>query len=109
MRILIALLSLCLSLAAPAAERETVCARQYGLFGWTQPSPFEAAIVKGAELNHASKLRNYFPAATYIVIFNDNDRVHVLQLELPRLMKIAQGATDEFGKRWQVSSSQPCV
>ena len=109
MRALLALLALCISFAASAAERETVCARQYGLFGWTPPSPFEAAIVRGAELNRASRLRNYFPATTYIVIFNDHDRVHVLQLELPRLMKIAQSATDELGKRWQVSSSQPCV
>lgn len=109
MRPLLALLLLCLAGFTHAVERETVCARQYGLFGWTQPSAFEAAIVKGHELNHASKLRNYDPAQTYVIIFNDHDRIHVLQLSLPRLMRAAQKAVDEYGKRWEVSNPPRCL
>ena len=98
--------------AAPAisAESDAVCARfQKTQHGWTQPTEFGAIIAKGTELNQATKSRRYADLSTYVVLYPDDDPEHILKLELPQLMRVAQPARDTFGRRWEISLARPCV
>lgn len=111
-RSLPALLLAGLLAAAPAigAESDAVCARfQKTQHGWTQPAEFGAIIAKGTELNQATKSRRYADLSTYVVLYPEDDPEHILKLELPQLMRIAQPARDTFGRRWEISLARPCI
>lgn len=109
MRALFVLLLWWFSPVSLANGKETVCVRQQGLRGWAEPSTYDATITRGMELNKVTRSQRYTPLATYVVIHYDQDRVHVLELELPRLMRMDQAAKDEFGRRWKVSTANTCV
>jgi len=109
MRVLLLCLMMCLALNTTAGDKETVCVRQYGLRGWDRPSTYEATVTRGLELNKATRSSRYEPLATYVVIFYDTDRVHVLELGLPNLMRVDQAAKDEYGRQWKVSNARSCV
>lgn len=98
------------ALPAIGAESDSVCARyQKTQHAWTQPAEFGAIIAKGTELNQATKSRRYADLSTYVVLYPDDDPEHILKLELPHLMRIAQPARDTFGRRWEISLARPCI
>ena len=94
---------------AIAAERETVCAKyQEKYYSWSKNYKVEATILKGYELNLATKSSNYNELSTYVVIFWDKDQSSIVQLAYPFLSVTGQEGKDQRGVKWEIAKTSVC-
>lgn len=92
-----------------AADREVICAKYETQQGWSQGYKVEATILKGTELNQATKTFDYSAFSTYVVIFWDKDEASIIELDFPYLSAIGQNGKDQQGRRWEVSKGGLCI
>lgn len=98
---------LCAALAAVAvlaAEKQQVCAKQ----GSGRSYKVGATVLKGQELNTATRTFNYTPYSTYVVIFWAENQASVIELDFPNLNAIGTSGKDQDGRKWDVSTSSIC-
>ena len=104
--------ALCVSLLilprAHAAEKETVCAKYRADYGWSKGYKVEATILKGGELNQATRTFNYNSLSTYVVIFWDKDQASVIEMNWPYLSPIGQEGEDQRGIKWEIAKTTIC-
>lgn len=94
---------------ASASEREVVCAKYETQLGWSHGYKVEATILKGTELNRATKTFDYSAFSTYVVIFWDKDEVSIIELDFPYLSVIGQHGKDQEGRNWEISKGGVCL
>jgi hypothetical protein len=95
-QIALALALFFISVSAVAAERETVCAKYQSEGGWSKNYKVEATIIRGTELNQATRSFEYNGLSTYVVIFWDKDQASIIEMSWPHLSPIGQeGKTKE--------------
>jgi hypothetical protein len=106
-----ALLSLIFSLMplqVIAAERVDVCAKYETNGGWSSGYKVSANVMKGTELNAATRSFNYNSFSTYIVIFWAKEEASVIEMDWPYLSAIGQGGKDQQGRKWEIAKTAVC-
>lgn len=91
-----------------AFMRETVCARQETINGWSRQHRVEALILRGLEINKAKANMHYKPGSLYVVLLWDKDHSTAIELDAPRFQDIGQTGRDERGMRWELWKGQGC-
>jgi hypothetical protein len=94
---------------AQAMQRETVCARQDTINGWSRPHRVEAVVVRGRELNQARQRLQFSPASLYVVLLWGGERVTAIELDVPVMRVTGQVGRDERGLRWEVLKGESCA
>ena len=107
-RILLALILFHAACCVSAAEGETVCAKYRTDNGWSKSYKVEATIIKGTELNQATRTFEYNAFATYVVIFWDKDQASIIEMSWPYLSPIGQEGEDRRGVKWEVAKTSFC-
>lgn len=93
---------------AGAAERETICAKYRVEYGWSKGYQVEATILKGYELNQATRSLNYTSYSTYVIIFWDKDQASVIEMSFPYLSYVGQEGEDQQGRKWEIAKTSVC-
>lgn len=93
---------------ANSADRETVCAKYRTKGGWSDGYKVEASILKGHELNQATRTFNYTSFSTYVVIFWDKEQASVIEMDFPYLGPIGQSGKDQRGTEWEIAKTTIC-
>jgi hypothetical protein len=108
--LLLAMIVLGLSSFASALEEQDVCVKYQTQSGWSKGYKVEGKVMRGSELNSATRSLDYNVLSTYVVIFWNQDEVSILELNsyFGSISILGQDATDQSGKAWQVSSSSLC-
>ena len=91
-----------------AFTRESVCARQDTINGWSRRHVVDALVLRGLELNKAKKALIFKPASLYVVLLWDKERTTAIELDVPRFPDLGQTGTDERGNRWEVKKGEGC-
>ena len=94
---------------AGSAERATVCAKYRTANGWSSGYKVEATIIKGSELNQATRSVDYKAFSTYVVIFWDDDQASVIEMGWSQLSFIGQEGEDKRGVKWEIAKTSICV
>lgn len=102
------LLALTIAVQAFAAERATVCAKYRAGYGWSNGYKVKATILKGRELNTATRSLTYNGLATYVVIFWDEGEASVIEMGTMYLTPMGQEGVDQQGRTWQVAKTSFC-
>ena len=71
------------------------------LGGWSKGYRVEASVMKGSELNRATKSYDYKSYSTYAVIFWAKDQGTIIKLNRP-LDPVAQEGEDRRGVSWTI-------
>jgi hypothetical protein len=92
------------------ASRERLCVKYMTQTGWSGGYSVEATVIKGSELNRATKTFNYEAFSTYVVVFWDKGEASVLKLDYFYGSISAYGveANDQEGRKWEVSKTSLC-
>lgn len=105
--LLVAILTISVS-ETHAAEREAVCAKYRAEYGWSNGYKVEATILKGHELNQATRTINYTSYSTYVVIFWDKDQASIIEMDFPYLGPVGQEGKDQRGIKWEIAKTNIC-
>jgi len=93
---------------ADAAEREIVCARYQTEYGWSNGYKVEATILKGSELNRATRSYDYSSYSIYVVIFWSQNQASIIEMDLPYLSSFGQEGEDQQGRKWEIAKTNLC-
>ncbi len=108
-RIIVSLLIALFSMpSGHAAEKEVVCAKYRADYGWSKGHKVEASILKGSELNSATKTFSYNILSTYVVIFWARDQASIIEMGWPYLSAIGQEGEDQRGMKWEIAKTSIC-
>lgn len=93
---------------AHAADKEVVCAKYKTDSGWSKGYEVEATILKGSELNSATRTLKYNNLSTYVVIFWEKDQASIIEMNWPYLNAIGQEGEDQRGVKWEIAKTSIC-
>lgn len=107
-RLLFSILLILVANYACAAERAIICAKYEVEYGWSNGYKVEATILKGFELNQATRSLNYTSYSTYVVIFWNKYQASVIEMGFPYVGPISQEGDDQQGRKWQIAKTSLC-
>jgi YD repeat-containing protein len=96
--------------ATSNASQDRVCVKYQTESGWSHGYSVEGRILKGSELNQRTHTFDYNAFSTYVVVFWAQGEASILELAFyfGSIPIYGVDATDQRGRKWQVSKTSLC-